>query len=115
MQRGSPALFSMSRVGRSRSEAAALTGRSDRRSAAVRNSPNDECAGIHQTPHERIRTCHFAFSNLNRGGAIGVCGLQANTDCLGEEVESFDAKISRSTNNRSVAWDGIDPNRCPEK
>src|SRR5215467_8825785 len=31
------------------------------------------------------------------------------------EVENFDAKISRSTNNSSVAWDGIDPNLCPEK
>src|SRR5262245_35387171 len=26
-----------------------------------------------------------------------------------------DAKISRSTNDRSVAWDGIDPNLCPER
>src|SRR5262249_21302951 len=31
------------------------------------------------------------------------------------EVENFDAKISRSTNNRCVAWDGVDPNLCPEK
>jgi hypothetical protein len=29
---------------------------------------------------------------------------------LGEEVENFDAKISRSTDTRSVAWDGFDAN-----
>src|SRR5262249_52338510 len=57
----------------------------------------------------------FAFGDLNRGGAIAVlCELQANTECLGEEVENFDARISRSSNNRSVAWDGIDPNLSGE-
>src|SRR5262249_1789624 len=29
--------------------------------------------------------------------------------------ENLDAKISRSTQNRSVGWDGIDQNLCPEK
>src|SRR5262249_32644280 len=33
----------------------------------------------------------------------------------GAEVGNLDAKMSRSTNDRSVAWDGIDPNLCPER